>query len=170
MASFIGNNSAFASGTALFVRRPILAFVLNALIVLAGVAGLFGAEIRELPNVGRPVVTITTPFPGASPETVDQELTGRIEGAVGRVSGVRTISSNSRYARSRVTVEFEESVEIDVAATDIRDAVSRIVNDLPDNAENPQIVKADANADPIMRIAVTSTAKHSASCASLTPC
>ena len=151
--------SAFASGTALFVRRPILAFVLNALIVLAGVAGLFGAEIRELPNVDRPVVTVTTPFPGASPETVDQELTGRIEGAVGRVSGVRSISSNSRYARSRVTVEFEESVNIDVAATDIRDAVSRIVNDLPDNAEDPEIVKADANADPIMRIAVTSSAR-----------
>ncbi|AXI54141.1 multidrug transporter AcrB [Sulfitobacter sp. JL08] len=159
MASFTGKSTAFGSGTALFVRRPILAFVLNALIVLAGVAGLFGAEIRELPNVGRPVVTITTPFPGASPETVDQELTGRIEGAVGRVSGVRTISSNSRYARSRVTVEFEENVEIDVAATDIRDAVSRIVNDLPDNAENPQIVKADANADPIMRIAVTSSGR-----------
>ena len=67
-----GRGGAFASGTALFVRRPILAFVLNALIVLAGVAGLFGAEIRELPNVGRPVVTITTPFPGASPQTVDQ--------------------------------------------------------------------------------------------------
>ncbi len=150
---------AFSSGTALFVRRPILAFVLNALIVLAGVAGLFGAEIRELPNVGRPVVTITTPFSGASPETVDQELTGRIEGAVGRVSGVRAISSNSRYARSRVTVEFEETVNIDVAATDIRDAVSRIVNDLPDNAETPQIVKADANADPIMRIAVTSSGR-----------
>ena len=71
-------------GTALFVRRPILAIVLNALIVLAGVAALFGAEIRELPNVDRPVVTITTPFSGASPESVDQELTGRIEGAVGQ--------------------------------------------------------------------------------------
>ncbi len=147
------------SKIALFVRRPILAFVLNALIVLAGIAGLMGAEIRELPNVDRPVVTITTPFPGASPETVDQDLTGRIEGAVGRVSGVRSISSNSRYARSRVTVEFEESVDIDVAATDIRDAVGRIVNDLPDEAETPQIVKADANADPIMRIAVTSSGR-----------
>ena len=159
MAATKDTGSAVSSGTALFVRRPILAFVLNALIVLAGVAGLFGAEIRELPNVGRPVVTITTPFSGASPETVDQELTGRIEGAVGRVTGVRSISSNSRYGRSRVTVEFEETVNIDVAATDIRDAVSRIVNDLPDNADTPQIVKADANADPIMRIAVTSSGR-----------
>ncbi|MDW4499889.1 efflux RND transporter permease subunit [Sulfitobacter sp. D35] len=152
-------NASSRSGTALFVRRPILAFVLNALIVLAGIAGLFGAEIRELPNVDRPVVTVTTRFSGASPETVDQELTGRIEGAVGRVSGVRSISSNSRYARSRVTVEFEESVDIDIAATDVRDAVSRIVNQLPDDAETPEIVKADANASPIMRIAVTSTGR-----------
>lgn len=90
---------ATASGTALFVRRPILAFVLNALIVLAGIAALFGAEVRELPNVDRPVVTVTTTFSGASPESVDQELTGRIEGAVGRVSGVRAISSNSLWAQ-----------------------------------------------------------------------
>lgn len=145
-----------SSGTALFVRRPILAFVLNALIVLAGVAGLFGAEIRELPNVDRPVVTVTTRFDGASPETVDQELTGRIEGAVGRVSGVRSISSNSRFGRSRVTLEFNDSVDIDVAATDVRDAVARIVNQLPETADQPEIVKADANAQPVMRIAVTS--------------
>ncbi|HEY9037400.1 MAG TPA: efflux RND transporter permease subunit [Roseovarius sp.] len=146
-------------GTALFVRRPILAFVLNALIVLAGVAALFGAEIRELPNVDRPVVTITTRFDGASPESVDQELTGRIEGAVGRVTGVRSISSNSRFGRSRVTVEFNDDVDIDVAATDLRDAVARIVNELPEDAERPEIVKADANAQPVMRIAVTSAAR-----------
>jgi HAE1 family hydrophobic/amphiphilic exporter-1 len=141
------------------VRRPILAFVLNALIVLAGVAGLFGAEIRELPNVDRPVVTITTRFDGASPETVDQELTGRIEGAVGRVSGVRSISSNSRFGRSRVTLEFNDNVDIDVAATDVRDAVARIVNQLPETADQPEIVKADANAQPVMRIAVTSAGR-----------
>lgn len=148
-----------SAGTALFVRRPILAFVLNALIVLAGVAGLFGAEIRELPNVDRPVVTITTRFDGASPETVDQELTGRIEGAVGRVSGVRSISSNSRFGRSRVTLEFNDNVDIDVAATDVRDAVARIVNQLPETADQPEIVKADANAQPVMRIAVTSAGR-----------
>lgn len=150
-----------ASGPGLFVRRPILAFVLNALIILAGIAALIGAEIRELPNVDRPVVTITTPFPGASPEAVDQELTGRIEGAIGRVSGVRSISSNSRFGRSRITVEFNDTVDIDTAATDVRDAVSRIVNLLPEEADQPQIVKADANADPVMRIAVTSAGRSS---------
>ncbi|MCX7567895.1 efflux RND transporter permease subunit [Sulfitobacter sp. F26169L] len=148
-----------SSGTALFVRRPILAFVLNALIILAGLAGLFGAEIRELPNVDRPVVSVTTRFSGASPESVDQELTGRIEGAVGRVSGVRTISSNSRFGRSRVTLEFADNVDVDVAAMDVRDAVARIVNQLPEGADQPEIVKADANAQAVMRIAVTSSGR-----------
>ncbi|WP_223428643.1 efflux RND transporter permease subunit [Tateyamaria pelophila] len=147
------------SGMALFVRRPILAFVLNALIVLAGIAGLFGVEIRELPNVDRPVVTVTTRFAGASPESVDQELTGRIEGAVGRVSGVRSISSNSRFGRSRVTLEFNDNVDIVVAATDVRDAVARIVNQLPEGADQPEIVKADSDAQAVMRIAVTSAGR-----------
>ncbi|WP_019956012.1 efflux RND transporter permease subunit [Yoonia vestfoldensis] len=147
------------SGTALFVRRPILAFVLSALIIIAGVASLFGVEVRELPNVDRPVISISTDFPGASPETVDQEVTGRIEGAVGRVAGVRSISSTSRFGSSRVTLEFASDADIDVAATDARDAVARIINSLPDGAEAPRIVKADADAQPVVRIAVTSATR-----------
>lgn len=147
------------SGTALFVRRPILAFVLSALIVIAGLASLLGVEVRELPDVDRPVISVTTEFPGAAPETVDQEITSRIEGAVGRVAGLRAISSNSRFGRSRVTLEFGEGADIDVAATDVRDAVARIANALPDGAETPRIVKADADAQPVLRIAVTSASR-----------
>ncbi|SEO22687.1 hydrophobic/amphiphilic exporter-1, HAE1 family [Pseudorhodobacter antarcticus] len=148
--------SALASSTALFVRRPILAFVLSAMIILAGLAGLFGAEIRELPDVDRPVITVTTNFSGASPETIDREITAQIEGAAGRVSGVKSISSSSRFGRSRVTIEFGDDANLDVAATDMRDAIGRISNDLPDGADDPQIVKADANAEAVMRVAVTS--------------
>ena len=148
--------SALASSTALFVRRPILAFVLSALIILAGLAGLFGAEIRELPDVDRPVITVSTDFAGASPETVDREITAQIEGAASRVAGVKSISSSSRFGRSRVTIEFGDDANLDVAATDMRDAIGRIQNALPDGAEDPRIVKADANADAVMRIAVTS--------------
>lgn len=111
-----------------------------------GGPALFGVEIRELPNVDRPLVTVTTGFPGASPETIDHEITGRVGGAVGRVAGIRAISSKSRFGRSRVTLEFSESVDIDLAATDTRDAVARIADDLPDGAEDPEIVKADADA------------------------
>ncbi len=146
-------------GIALFVRRPILAFVLNALIVIAGLAGLLGVEIRELPDVDRPVVTITTEFTGASPQTIDREVTAEIEAAAGRVAGVSAISSDSRFGRSRVTVEFDDSIDLDVAATDVRDAISRVRNALPDDAEEPRIVKADADADPVMRIGVTSATR-----------
>jgi HAE1 family hydrophobic/amphiphilic exporter-1 len=144
------------SSAALFVRRPILAFVLSALLVMAGIGALFGVEVRELPNVASPVVTIRTDFPGASPETVDQEITGRIEGAVGRVSGVESISSESRFGDSRVTLTFSEDTDIDVAATDARDAVARIANQFPEDAETPRVVKADSDAQPILRIAITS--------------
>ncbi len=147
------------SGTALFIRRPILAFVLNALIVIAGIAGLIGAEVRELPDIDRPVVTITTTFSSASPETIDREVTSVVEGAVGRVAGVRAISSESRFGRSRVTVEFGDRTDIDVAATDIRDAIGRIRNQLPSGIDEPRIIKADANAEVMMRIGVTSSAR-----------
>ncbi|PWR02689.1 multidrug transporter AcrB [Meridianimarinicoccus roseus] len=146
-------------GVALFVSRPILAFVLSALIIIAGLASLFGVEIRELPNVDRPVITVTTQFPGAAPETVDQEVTGRIEGAVGRVAGIKSIASNSRFGRSRVVLEFDDSVNIDVAATDTRDAVARIAADLPEDAEDPEVVKADADSQPVVRIAVTAASR-----------
>ena len=143
--------------TALFIRRPILAFVLNALIVIAGLAGLLAADVRELPNVDRPVVTVSTSYPGAAPETVDRELTAVIEGAAGRVAGVKSISSSSRFGSSRVTVEFRDDVELDVAATDLRDAVARVTNRLPEEADPPRVVKADADSDAVLRIAVTSS-------------
>ena len=133
--------------TALFVRRPVLAFVLNTLIAVAGLAAFYGVEIRELPDVDRPVITINADFTGASGETIDREVTAVIEGAVARVSGVKSISSSSSYGRSRVTVEFNDDVDLDVAASDARDAVSRIQNQLPEDIDAPRIVKADANAD-----------------------
>ncbi|MCC5955838.1 MAG: efflux RND transporter permease subunit, partial [Natronohydrobacter sp.] len=147
------------SGIALFVRRPILAFVFSALIVIAGLAGLFAVEVRELPDVDRPVITVTTQFSGAGPESIDREVTSRIEGAVGRVAGVQGISSESRFGRSRVVAEFSDSTDIDVAATDIRDAIGRIRNALPDGVQEPRIIKADSDSDAVMRISVTSAAR-----------
>jgi HAE1 family hydrophobic/amphiphilic exporter-1 len=142
--------------TALFIRRPVLAFVLNTLIAVAGLAAFYGVEIRELPDVDRAVITVNTDFTGAAAETVDRELTDPIEGGVARVSGVKSISSTSSFGRSRVTIEFNDGVDLDVAASDVRDAVSRLSNQLPDEADPPRIVKADANSEAVMRLAVTS--------------
>ncbi|NTS32861.1 efflux RND transporter permease subunit [Phyllobacterium sp. BT25] len=145
-----------ADFTALFIRRPVLSLVLNALIVVAGLAAFYGVDVRELPDVDRPVVTVSTDFTSAAAETVDRELTSAIEGAVSRVSGVKSISSSSSFGNSRVTVEFNDNVDLNVAAADMRDAISRISNTLPDEADPPRIVKADANSDAVMRLAVTS--------------
>lgn len=143
--------------TALFVRRPILALVFNTLMVVAGLAAYFGVEVRELPDVDRPVVTVRTLFDGASPQTIDQELTKIIEGAVARVSGLKSISSRSSFGQSRVTLEFSDATDLAVAANDVRDAIGRITDRLPDDADPPQIVKADSDSQAIMRLAVTST-------------
>ncbi|MBB2700561.1 efflux RND transporter permease subunit [Rhizobium phaseoli] len=143
--------------TALFVRRPILALVFNTLMVVAGLAAYVGVEVRELPDVDRPVVTVRTTFDGASPQTIDQELTKVIEGAVARVSGLKSISSTSSFGQSRVTLEFSDAIDLAVAANDVRDAIGRITQNLPDEADAPQIVKADSDSSAIMRLAVTST-------------
>lgn len=143
-------------GLAVFVRRPVLALVLGLLIIVAGLAAIYGSEIRELPDVDSPVITVSTDFSGASPETIDRELTALIEGAAARVSGVTSISSRSSFGRSRVTVEFSDSTDLNVAASDLRDAISRVSRDMPDGAEDPRIVKADSDAQPVLRLAVTS--------------
>jgi HAE1 family hydrophobic/amphiphilic exporter-1 len=141
---------------ALFVRRPVLAMVLSLLIIVAGLAAIAGVEIRELPSVDKPVISVTTTYSGASPETVDREVTAIIESAAGRVPGVKSISSSSSFDRSRVTVDFNESVNLDVAASDMRDAIARVSRDLPDDVDDPRIVKADSDAQPVLRLAVTS--------------
>ncbi|MBP2549063.1 HAE1 family hydrophobic/amphiphilic exporter-1 [Neorhizobium galegae] len=143
--------------TALFVRRPILAAVINTLIVVAGLAALVGVEVRELPDVDQPVITVRTTYDGASPQTVDQELTQVIEGAVARVSGLKALSSESQFGASRVTMEFSDTVDLAVAANDVRDAIGRVAGQLPESADDPRIVKADSDSQPIMRLAVTSS-------------
>ncbi|WP_246658440.1 efflux RND transporter permease subunit [Rhizobium sp. FKY42] len=143
--------------TALFVRRPILAAVINTLLVVAGLAAFVGVEVRELPDVDQPVITVRTDYEGASPQTVDQELTQVIEGAVARVSGLKALSSESQFGASRVTMEFNDTVDLAVAASDVRDAIGRVSYQLPDTVDEPRIVKADSDSQPIMRLAVTSS-------------
>jgi hydrophobic/amphiphilic exporter-1 (mainly G- bacteria), HAE1 family len=149
-------NQGGAALASLFVRRPVLAFVLNAIIFVAGWAAVYGTQVQELPNVSRPVLTISTDYSGASAESVDSDVTSVIEGAAARVSGVTGVSSSSRYGSSRTTVEFSESTDLNVAASDMRDAISRAQRNLPDDAGDPVVVKADSNAQAIMRLAVTS--------------
>lgn len=139
---------------ALAVRRPLLASVLNLLIVIAGLAALMGVEVRELPDVDRPQVTVTAQFPGAAPETVDAEVTSIIENAAARVSGVRDIRSSSEENNARIRIEFNPGVDLDTAAADVREAVSRVTRQLPERVEQVTVLKADNDAEPIMQLAV----------------
>ncbi|WP_336739001.1 efflux RND transporter permease subunit [Aureimonas altamirensis] len=142
--------------TSLFIRRPVLTLVLNLLIIVAGLAALQSVEIRELPNVDRPVITVSTTFESASPEAVDRQVTSEVESAVARVPGIVSISSTSRLGNSRVVIEFSSATDLNVAASDVTNAVAAIANRLPDDADEPRIVKADADADAMMRLAVLS--------------
>jgi len=135
------------------VRRPIFAIVLNLLVIIAGIAAVQSIEVRELPDVDRPVVTVRSSYPGASPESMDAQVTAIIESAVSRVEGVTSISSNSSYGSSRVAIEFSTDTDIQVAAMDVRDAVDGVARRLPNDMDDePRIMKADADDSHLMRI------------------
>jgi len=131
------------------VRRPLFALVISLLIVLSGVAAMFGVEVRELPDVDRPIVTVRATLPGAAPETMDSEVTSVLESAIARVSGVSDIFASSEENSTRLRAEFQPGVDLDTAAADIREAVNRISRQLPDRVENLFVTKADDDARPI---------------------
>jgi hydrophobe/amphiphile efflux-1 (HAE1) family protein len=140
----------------LSIRRPVLVLVVNLLVVLAGLAALAAIEVRELPNVDRPVVSVRVDFPGASPETMDAEVISLLEGAVARVSGIAEIRSASEENNGRIHLEFKPGVDIDSAAADVREAVSRVTRRLPDRVEQVIVVKADDDAQAVVSLAVLS--------------
>ena len=141
---------------ALAIRRPLLVVVLNLLIALAGLAALLGVEVRELPDIDRPVVTVRGDLPGATPETVDVEVTAIVEGAVARVAGVKEVRSSSEEDNFRIRVVFSPDTELDSAANDVREAVSRVERRLPEAVEQLTVIKADADAYPVIRLAASS--------------
>ena len=142
------------------IRRPVTTIVASLLIVVAGLAALQSIPIRELPDVDRSVVTITTGYQGASPRVIDTDITEVIESAISGVAGVESLSSQSRRGRSRTVVEFQSGRDIDEAANDVRDAMGGARSALPDDVDQPIILKSDSDADPVMRIGVSSS-QHS---------
>lgn len=141
---------------ALAVKRPYLTTVLNLLIIIAGISAILGVEVRELPDVDRPIITVRANFPGGSPEMIDAEVTKIIEGAVARVNGVKAVRSSSEEDNLRVRAEFSPSVNLVDAASDVREAVSRVERDLPEEVEDVFVIKADADAQPIIQLSAFS--------------
>lgn len=140
----------------LSVRRPFLAAVMNLMIVIAGLGALMAVEVRELPDIDRPIVSVRAVFPGASPTTVDAEVTSLVEGAVARVSGVANITSSSEEGNFRMRVEFRPDRDLADASNDVREAVSRVTPRLPGGVEDLFVVKAEQDARPIKQVAVWS--------------
>lgn len=129
---------------------------MSIVIVLVGLFVIDRLPIRALPAVEATSVSIRTTYTGASPEVVDTEITETIEGAVAGISGVDTITSQSRRGRADTMIEFTPQTNVDEAVNDVRDAVSRILNRLPDEADPPQISKNDSDSDPIIRLSIFS--------------
>lgn len=140
----------------LSVRRPVFATVISLLLVVFGVMAFMNLPLREFPDINPPVVSIETRYPGASAQIVETKITQRIEDRISGIEGIKTIQSSSSDGVSNVTVEFNLSRDIDAAANDVRERIARVLRDLPDEADPPEIFKVDASSDPIMWLNLTS--------------
>ncbi|MEO6096550.1 MAG: efflux RND transporter permease subunit [Fibrobacteria bacterium] len=138
------------------IRRPVLATVASALIIVFGLIGYSFLGVREFPAVDPPTISVNTSYRGASADIVESQITEIIEESINGISGVRTITSVSREQQSNITVEFDLGVDLDVAANDVRDRVSRVARSLPVDADPSQVAKADANSFPIIMATVQS--------------
>lgn len=142
------------------IRRPVLATVISLLLMVLGIIAFTRLPLRELPNVDSPVVSVDTGYAGASAAVVESRVTQVLEDAVSGIEGIDLIQSNSRNGRSSITIEFNQQREIESAANDVRDAVSRVVDRMPEEADAPQVNKQSADADVIMWLNFTSPKRN----------
>ena len=138
------------------LRRPVFAAVLNLLIVVVGLAALSRLPVRELPDIDAAAATIRADYPGAAPAVVDSQVTQVLEAAAAGLPGVRAINSGSERGDARVRVRFEAGMEVDDAVNDLRASIARLARRLPDGVENVRVSKNDDDADPILRLSITS--------------
>ncbi|HEU4552592.1 MAG TPA: efflux RND transporter permease subunit, partial [Chitinophaga sp.] len=144
----------------LSLKRPVLATVMNLLIILFGVIGYSFLAVRDYPAIDPPVITVTTAYTGANPDVIESQISEPLEKQINGIPGIRTITSNSSLGTSSITVEFNLGVDLEAAASDVRDKVSQATRSLPLDIDAPPVVtKADANTDPILILAVQSRTK-----------
>lgn len=144
----------------LSLKRPILATVMNILIVLFGVVGYTFLSVREYPAIDPPIVNVRTAYAGANSDIVESQITEPLEKSINGIPGIRTITSSSSNGSSNITVEFNITEDLEAAANDVRDKVSQAARNLPQDIDAPPVVsKADANSDFIVLMAVQSRTK-----------
>ncbi|HUQ53741.1 MAG TPA: efflux RND transporter permease subunit [Gammaproteobacteria bacterium] len=140
----------------LSVRRPVFATVLSMLLVIFGLVSLQRLSVREYPDIDRPTVSITTAYRGASAAIIETKITQVIEDSVAGIEGILKLESDSEDERSQIRIEFDINRDVDAAANDVRDRIARVLRGLPPEADPPQVVKADANADAVVTLAFSS--------------
>ncbi|MFV0539226.1 MAG: efflux RND transporter permease subunit [Dysgonomonas sp.] len=141
----------------LSIRRPVLSTVFVLIIFLLGIIGYFYLGVREYPNIDNPIITVNVTYPGANAEIIESQITEPLEQNINGIPGIRSLTSSSSQGSSRITVEFELNVDLETAANDVRDKVSRAQSYLPRDCDPPTVAKADADANPIMQITVESS-------------
>jgi len=139
------------------IKRPVFAVVISLLLVVLGAMSFMRLTLRELPNIDPPIVSVQVTYPGASAAVVETRITQILEDGLAGIEGIRTIQSQSRNGRSDITIEFNLSRDIEAAANDVRDRVSRVMARLPEEADPPQIAKVEADADVIIWLNMRST-------------
>ena len=140
----------------LSIKRPVLSTVFVLIILLLGGIGYTYLAVREYPSVDNPIITVSVSYPGANADVIEKQITEPLEQNINGIPGIRSLMSSSSQGYSRITVEFELSVDMETAANDVRDKVSRAQRYLPRDVDPPTVSKADADADPIMQITVQS--------------
>jgi len=139
---------------AICVKRPVFASVIILVLVVIGVLGYMNLSVDRFPRIEAPTITITTTLTGASPKEVESEISDKIEESVNTISGIEDLTSTSSEGVSQVTISFDMSKDINVAAQEVRDHVNRVLNDLPKDTKQPVIEKMDPDASPILILAL----------------
>ena len=138
------------------VRRPVFAAVISLILVIIGLMSVRGMQIREYPDIQRPIVSISTTYRGAASDIVERRVTQVLEDQLAGISGITKMSSISYDERSTITIEFSRDRDIDAAANDVRDRVGRVLALLPDEADPPEVSRLDARSETTMWIDVSS--------------
>jgi multidrug efflux pump len=149
-----------ASLSSTSINRPVLAIVLSLVILLFGIIGFSFLGVREFPSVDPPVITVSTNYIGANADIIESQITEPLEESINGIAGIKNLTSVSRDGRSTITVEFDLDVDLEAAANDVRDRVSRAINNLPPDTDPPTVVKADADSSPILFLGIQSNKRN----------
>lgn len=139
------------------VKRPVFASVVNLLLLVFGIVAITFLSLREYPDIDPPIVSVNTSYPGASAEIIETRITQLLEDRISGIEGIKNISSSSRNGRSSITIEFNLSRDIDAASNDVRERISRALNNLPDQAFPPEVAKSNSDEDVVVWYNLRST-------------